>query len=75
MKIWCKIKVITYPFLHVMTIHGMKFNFNNKYLFKMDNFEKCLEDIEAALQFGYPHNMRFKLLDRQENIFNTNKIT
>ena len=41
----------------------------------MDNFERCLEDIEAALQFGYPHNMRFKLLDRQENIFNTNKIT
>ena len=37
----------------------------------MDNFERCLEDIEAALQFGYPDNMRFKLLDRQENIFNT----
>ncbi len=46
-------------------------NLYNIYIFKMDNFEKCLEDIEAALQFGYPDNMRFKLLDRQENIFNT----
>ena len=30
---------------------------------------ECLEDIEAALYFDYPDNMRYKLLDRQAKCY------
>ena len=31
----------------------------------MRHCSKCLEDIEAALMFGYPEDMQYKLMDRR----------
>ena len=31
----------------------------------MGHNSKCLEDIEAALMFGYPEDMQYKLMDRR----------
>ena len=31
----------------------------------MRHYSKCLEDIEAALMFGYPEDMQYKLMDRR----------
>jgi len=33
--------------------------------FQSGEYVKCLEDIEAALMFGYPEEMQYKLMDRQ----------
>ena len=33
--------------------------------FQMRHYSKCLEDIEAALMFGYPEDMQYKLMDRR----------
>jgi len=38
-------------------------------LIKMGKQRECLEDIEAALYFDYPENMRYKLLDRQAKCY------
>jgi len=32
---------------------------------KMNKFNECLEDIEAAVYFDYPQNMLYKLIERQ----------
>lgn len=37
--------------------------------FQQKEFWKCLDDIEAAFLFGYPLDMRYKLLDRQGRCF------
>ena len=31
----------------------------------MGHHSQCLEDIEAALMFGYPEDMQYKLMDRR----------
>ena len=31
----------------------------------MEDHNKCLEDIEAAMMFGYPEDMQYKLMDRK----------
>ena len=31
----------------------------------MEDHSKCLEDIEAAMMFGYPEDMQYKLMDRK----------
>ena len=33
--------------------------------FQQEDYRKCLEDIEAALMFGYPEEMQYKLWDRK----------
>ena len=33
--------------------------------FQLAEFEKCLEDLEAALLFGYPEAPQYKLFDRK----------
>ena len=33
--------------------------------FQLAEFEKCLEDLEAALLFGYPEALQYKLFDRK----------
>lgn len=38
-------------------------------LVKMGQYGDCLEDIEAALYFGYPDNIRYKLMERQAKCF------
>ncbi|XP_023327508.1 SET and MYND domain-containing protein 4 [Eurytemora carolleeae] len=38
-------------------------------LIKMKKYKECLEDIDAALYFEYPDNIRYKLVDRQAKCF------
>eukprot|EP00090_Calanus_glacialis_P007248 TRINITY_DN15692_c0_g1_i1.p1 TRINITY_DN15692_c0_g1~~TRINITY_DN15692_c0_g1_i1.p1 ORF type:complete len:671 (-),score=156.98 TRINITY_DN15692_c0_g1_i1:49-2061(-) len=33
--------------------------------FQMEDYSKCLEDLEAAMMFGYPEEMQYKLFDRK----------
>ena len=33
--------------------------------FQREEFEKCLDDLEAALMFGYPESMQYKIFDRK----------
>ena len=33
--------------------------------FQMKEFEKCLDDLEAALMFGYPESLQYKIFDRK----------
>ena len=35
----------------------------------MKKYKECLEDIDAALYFEYPENIRYKLVDRQAKCF------
>ena len=35
----------------------------------MKRYLDCLEDIEGSLYFGYPDNIKYKLLDRQAKCF------
>ena len=34
-------------------------------LFRLNEYEKCLSDISAALHFGYPDNLQYKLFERR----------
>ena len=34
-------------------------------LLRLNEYEKCLSDISAALHFGYPDNLQYKLYERQ----------
>ena len=36
--------------------------------YQLGDHERCLEDIEAALMFGYPEEMQYKLMDRRGRI-------
>merc|ERR1711936_139209 len=33
--------------------------------FQIEEYNKCLEDLEAAMMFGYPEEMQYKLFDRK----------
>ena len=33
--------------------------------FQLTEFERCLEDVEAALMFGYPESLQYKIFDRK----------
>ena len=41
------------------------FNFRSAVYFQLEDHSKCLEDIEAAMMFGYPEDMQYKLMDRK----------
>lgn len=49
--------------------HGNELSlaFANRYavLFHLRQYSQCLEDIQQALSCGYPHELRYKLFDRQ----------
>ena len=34
-------------------------------LLRLNEYEKCLSDISAALHFGYPDNLQYKLYERR----------
>ena len=34
-------------------------------LFNQSDYENCLSDISAALHFGYPENLKYKIYERQ----------
>ena len=34
-------------------------------LYNMSEYENCLSDIRAALHFGYPENLQYKVYERQ----------
>ena len=34
-------------------------------LFNLCEYENCLSDISAALHFGYPENLQYKIYERQ----------
>lgn len=34
-------------------------------LYNISQYEECLSDISAALYFGYPRNLHYKVYERQ----------